>query len=331
MRRREFITLSGGAAAACGMLWPFTSSAQTISKRPVIGLFSPATKEISRLFFEEFSKGMRELGYLEKRDYGVEERFGEGNFGNLQPLADELVGMKPDVIVVGTSVAALAVKKRTSAIPIVGVNLTDPVRLGLAATETRPGTNVTGTLMRLQGLTEKQLEMGLELVPGATAVGAIVNPANPAFALHEKELQTAATTLGTPLVIAKSRVAGDIDAAFQQFVREHVKIVLSVSDAMLVAANRRITAFALSNRIPTIFSQREAVEVGGMASYGVNLNANYRRAAYYVDKILKGEKPADLPFEFPVKLELVINLATASAVGLTIPPTLLARADQVIE
>ena len=152
--------------SASATLWPIASAAQTVSRRPLIGLFTPSTPEIGRGFFNEFFKGMRELGYLERRDYGVEERFGEGSFGHLHSLADELVRLRPDVVVVGASVAALAVKKSTSSIPIVGVDLTDPVSVGLAASETRSGTNVTGTLICVQGLTEKQLEIALELVPG---------------------------------------------------------------------------------------------------------------------------------------------------------------------
>jgi putative ABC transport system substrate-binding protein len=327
MRRREFI----GVVAASGMFWPTVALAQTTAKRPVIGLLTPSTKEIGRVFFEEFFKGMREHGYLERRDYAVEERFGEGNLQRLQQLADELVRLRPDVIVVGASTATLAVKKITSTIPIVGVNLSDPVREGLAETERRPGRNVTGTLIRLQGMTEKQFETGLELTPGSAKVGTMVNPATASFHLQEKEVQTAATKLGVSLVIVHSRIADDIASAFQEFVRERVKIVVVVTDPVFLAARRQITAFALANRMATIFYQREYVEVGGLASYGVNLNANYRRAASSVDKILRGEKPGDLPFEFPARLELVINLATAAAIGLTIPPALLARADEVIE
>jgi ABC-type uncharacterized transport system substrate-binding protein len=327
MRRRTFLAAVTGSA----VLWPLTSAAQSIPKRPAIGLLTPSTKEIGREFFESFFQGMRELGHLERRDYGVEERYAEGDLRHLQSVAEELVRLRPDVIVAGASVAALAVKKLTSIIPIVGVNLIDPVRFGLATTETRPGTNVTGTLMRLEGMTGKQLEMGVELVPGATKVGVMVNPTNPTFSLHEKELETGATKLGVSLAVIKLHAVGEIEAAFQEFVRERVSIVIIVTDAMFLAARRHITAFALASRIPTIFYQREYVEVGGMASYGVNLRANFRRTAYYVDKILKGEKPADLPFEFPVKVELVVNIATAKAVGLTISPTLLARADEVIE
>jgi len=327
MKRREFLATIATSAA----LWPLTSAAQTISKRPVIGFLTPAIKATGRGFFDSFFQGMRELGYLERRDYGVEERFAEGDLGRLPSLAEDLVRLRPDVIVAGASVAALAVKKATSSIPIVGANLTDPIGLGLAVSESRPGTNVTGTLIRLEGLTGKQMELALELVPGKTRVGIMVNPTNPYNFIHTRELEVAATKLGVHLAQAEVRSAGNVEAAFQNFVREGVNIAVVVSDATFIAARRSIATFALATRIPTVFAHREHVEVGGLASYGVNLRMNYRRAAYYVDRILKGDKPADLPFEFPAKLELVLNMATAKALGLTIPPTLLARVDEVIE
>ncbi|MEX2035570.1 MAG: ABC transporter substrate-binding protein [Xanthobacteraceae bacterium] len=327
MKRREFLA----TIATSATLWPLTSAAQTISKRPVIGFLTPGIKATGRGFFDSFFQGMRELGYLERRDYGVEERFAEGDLGRLPSLAEELVRLRPDVIVAGASVAALAVKKATSSIPIVGANLTDPVRMGLAASESRPGTNVTGTLIRLEGLTGKQLEIALELVPAATKAGIMVNPTNPNRFIHARELEAGAAKLGISLAKAEVRSAGNVEAAFQNFVREGVNIAVVVSDATFIAARRSIATFALATRIPTVFAHREHVEVGGLVSYGINLNMNYRRAAYYVDRILKGDKPADLPFEFPAKLELVLNMATAKALGLTVPPTILARADEVIE
>jgi putative ABC transport system substrate-binding protein len=274
---------------------------------------------------------MRELGYLERRDYGVEERFAEGNIGRLQSLAEELIRFRPDVIVAGASIAALAVKKITSSIPIVGVSMTDPVGLGLAASESRPGTNVTGTLIRLEGLTGKQLELALELVPGETKVGTMVNPTNPYNSIHTRELDAAATKLGVHLAKAEVRSGANVEAAFQHFVREDIKIAVVPTDATFIALRRPIATFALVTRIATVFYHREHVEVGGLVSYGTSLNMNYRRAAYYVDKILKGDKPADLPIEFLAKLELVLNAATAEALGLKIPPTVLVRADEVIE
>ena len=327
MRRREFLL----TIAASATPWPRASTAQTTPKRPVVGLLTPAIKAVGRGFFDSFFQGMRELGYLERRDYGVEERFAEGNIGRLQSLADELIGLRPHVIVAGASIAALAAKKSTPSIPIVGVSLTDPVGLGLAASESRPGTNVTGTLIRLEGLTGKQLELALELVPGATKVGAMVNPANPYYFIHTRELEAAATKLGVHLAKAEVRSGANVEAAFQYFASEEVRVAVVPTDATFIALRRPIATFALVKRIPTVFYHREHVEVGGLVSYGISLSTNYRRAAYYVDRILKGDKPANLPFEFLARLELVLNAATAKALGLTIPPMLLARADEVIE
>jgi putative ABC transport system substrate-binding protein len=246
-------------------------------------------------------------------------------------LAEELISLRPGVIVAGASIAALAVKKITSSVPIVGVNMTDPVGLGLAASESRPGTNVTGTLIRLEGLTGKQLELALELVPGATKVGTMVNPTNPYNFIHTRELEAAAAKLGVHLAKAEVRSGANVEAAFQHFVREEVKIAVVPTDATFIALRRPIATFALVTRIPTVFYHREHVEAGGLASYGTNIGMSYRRAAYYVDRILKGAKPADLPFEFPTKLELVLNMATAKALAFTVPATLLARADEVLE
>ena len=327
MIRREFLAV----IAACTALLPRSSVAQTSSKRPLIGFLSPATKSIAKGLIDNFFQVMRELGYLENRDYGIEERFADGNLERLQSLAEELVRLRPDVIVAGTSVAALAVKKATSSIPIVGANLTDPVSMGLSASESRPDSNVTGTLMRLAGLTGKQLEMALELIPTATKVGIMINPTSPIHAIHTSELEAGASKLGVSLVRSDVRSANNVEAAFQIFVHEGTKIVVVSADATFFTARRVIANFALASRIATVFGFREHVEVGGLISYGINLNLNFRRAAFYVDKILKGDKPADLPFEFPAKLELVVNTATAKAIGLSIPSTLLARADEVIE
>jgi putative ABC transport system substrate-binding protein len=219
---------------------PVNSAAQTSPKRPLIGFLTPGIKATGRGFFDSFFQGMRELGYLERRDYGVEERFAEGDIGRLQSLAEELVRLRPDVIVAGASVAALAVKKITSSIPIVGVSLTDPVGLGLVASESRPGTNVTGTLIRVEGLTGKQLELALELVPGATKVGTMVNPTNPYNSIHIRELEAAATKLGVNLSKAEVRSGANVEAAFRHFVREDVKIAVVVTDATFIALRRPI-------------------------------------------------------------------------------------------
>jgi putative ABC transport system substrate-binding protein len=326
MRRRQFIALLGGAAA-----WPISSKAQIPQKRPLIGLLTPGSKTTSGRFYDGFLRGMRERGYLERRDYDLEERYADGNLARLPALAEELVHLRPDVIVAGTSLAVLTVMKIASSIPIVGNAMTDPVGMGLAKSEAHPGGNVTGTVMVLNGLAGKQLETGLDFVSGAKKVGLLVNPENPANQIHRRELQSDAAKLGVDLEIVEVRFAAEIGAAFQTLVRARAHIVLVAPDAMFVAARRQIAAIALVARLPTVFHAREHVEVGGLVSYGSDLTAMYHRAAYYVDRILKGEKPADLPIEFLPKPELVINLATAKALGLEVPPTLLARADEVIE
>ena len=325
IRRRQFISALGGVTVA----WPLGSSAQAPSKRPLIGFLAPGSK--GSRFYAGFPEGMREAGYEVGRDYVVEERFAEGDFARLPLLAEELVGLKPDVIVTGTSAGALAAKRATSSIPIVGITLTDPVAMGLAVSEAHPGANVTGTLIRLTGLTGKQLEVGLDLVPRATMVGVLENLGNPAVVIQQEEAKSAAAKLGVNLTIVDARAEADIGPAFKKFVDERVNIVLILNDVMLFKVRRLISALALVARLPTVFYLRENVEDGGLVSYGVDLRANFRRAGFYVDKILKGEKPADLPIEFLPKLELVINLATAKALGLTIPNKLLATADDLIE
>ena len=274
---------------------------------------------------------MRELGYMEGRDYVFQDRYADGDFARLPLLAEELVRLKPDVIVAGVLAATLAAKQATASIPIVGINLTDPVGAGLVASEARPGTNVTGTIVRLDGLTGKQLEIARDLVPGTSRIGVLNNVNNPASVVQLREAELAAAKLGLSLVPVEIRTADDVAPAFQKLLREGATIVLVLGDAAFLAWRRRIPAFSLASRLPSVFSFREHVEDGGLMSYGIDLRASYRRAAFYVDKILKGEKPADLPIEFPTKLGLVINLSTARALDLSIPPTLLARADEVIE
>ena len=327
MRRREFIRLLGVAVAAA----PISAEAQSESSKPLVGFVSPGSKTASGRFYDGFFAGMRELGYQSGRDYSLEDRFADGNLGLLPSLAKELVLLKPNVIVAGTSMAALAAKQTTVNIPIVGVNMTDPVGMGLVASEAHPNTNVTGTLMRLTGMTGKQLEIGLDVVPGAKKIGILTNPRNPASTAQQTDLKSVASTQDVNFAIIQVTNPDDLTSAFQQFGREHVDVVLVLADAMFVAARRLIAALALAARLPTVFTVREHVEAGGLVSYGTDLRENYRRAAYFVDRILKGEKPGDLPVEFLPKLELVINLATAKALNLKLPQAVLSRADEVIE
>jgi ABC-type uncharacterized transport system substrate-binding protein len=327
MKRREFITLLGGAAVA----WPSNGLAQSPPKRPLIGLLLASSKATGARFYSGFPLGMQELGYLEGRDYRVEDRYADGEGSRLPLLAEELAKLKPDVIVAATTPGALAAKQATADIPIVGVNMTDPVGFGLVESEARPGANVTGILYRLEGLTGKQVEIALDLMPAVSNMGILVDVNNPANILQRREVETAAGKSGVSVTTVDVHTIGEIGAAIQTFVRERTSIVIVLGAAMFVNARRRIAAFALASRLPTVYSFREHAEDGGLISYGVDLRQNFRRAAYFVDKILKGAKPADLPVEFPTKIELVVNLTTATAIGLTIPPALLARADEVIE
>jgi putative ABC transport system substrate-binding protein len=246
-------------------------------------------------------------------------------------LAEELVRLNPDLIIAGTTPAALAAKQATANIPIVGVNLFDPVGTGLVNSEARPGTNVTGTLQYLPGLTGKQLELARDIVPSLNKIGVLGNPTNPFNVAQRVEAETDAMKLGIGFLMLEVRTADEIGPAFQTFVQERINVVSVLRDSLILNQRRQIAAFALAAHLPTIYAFREHVESGGLLSYGIDIRAAFVRAAFYVDKILKGEKPADLPIEFPTKLELVINLTTAKALGITIPGTVLARADEVIE
>jgi putative ABC transport system substrate-binding protein len=327
VKRREFLTLLGGAAA----VWPCNGLAQSPPKRPLIGALVAGSKTAGARYYGGFPFGMRELGYLEGRDYGLEERYADGDTSRLPLLAAELVRLKPDVIVAATTQGAIAAKQATVSIPIVGVNMTDPVSFGLVTSEARPGTNVTGILYRLEGLTEKQVELALDLIPGTDKIGILVDVTNVANPVQRHEVEAAARKSGVSTTAVDVRAVDEIGAAIRTFVRERASIVIVLASGMFVNARRQIASFALASRLPTISNFREQVEDGGLISYGIDLRQNYRRAAYFVDRILKGAKPDDLPIEFPTKVELVVNVTTAKAIDITIPPTLLARADEVIE
>ena len=327
MRRREFIALLGGVTAA----WPFVVEAQVTSPNILIAFLGPGSKTTSGRFYDGFFEGMREFGYQLDRDYRFEGRYADGDLSRLPSLAEELVHLKPNVIVTGTSPGALAAKQFTTSIPIVAVTLTDPIGMGVVASEAHPDTNVTGTLIRLAGMTGKQLEIGLDLVPGVKKIGVLINPTNPSNMVQLEDLKSVPSTKGMIFAIIQVLEPDGLASAFQQLVSEQVEIVLVMNDVMLVNIRRQIAAFALVARLPTVFNLREHVEAGGLVSYGTNLRANFRRAAYFVDRILKGDKPADLPIEFLPKLELVINLATAKALSLKVPESVLSRTDEVIE
>jgi putative tryptophan/tyrosine transport system substrate-binding protein len=228
-------------------------------------------------------------------------------------------------------VATLAIKQATASIPIVNPSVMDPVGFGLAASVPRPGGQVTGIMVTVDSLIGKQLELLLKLVPRTSRLGMLVNVSNVGTAAHRQNAEVAAAALGITFVPVEIRSPADIDAAFDTLTKARVQVLLQGPEVLVLSERKRIAGLAAAARMPTVYSYREHVEDGGLMSYGINLRESYRRAAAYVDKILKGEKPGDLPLEFPSKLEQVINLKTASALGLTVPPIIFARADEVIE
>jgi putative tryptophan/tyrosine transport system substrate-binding protein len=325
MRRRDFIALVGGTAGT----WPLAARAQVSTKRPLIAVLVAVTRKGNPVL-NAFVRGLREVGYVEGQNVDIAWRFAEGRMDRFPELADELVRLMPDVIMVAVTPAAVAARKLTQTIPIVCPLLADPIRLGLIASVSRPGGNVTGLLFRIDGLADKQLELALELIPNVARIGLLVNVASGVI-IDRQEAENASQRLGIKLIPAEVRTPDDLDAAFQALANDRVQAVIVLVDGMLFNERNRVAALAAAARLPAIYGFRDHVDAGGLISYGVNLADNFHRAAAYVDKILKGAKPGDLPVEFATKLEMVINLKSAKALGLTVPPLLLVRADEVIE
>jgi ABC-type uncharacterized transport system substrate-binding protein len=326
VRRREFITLLGGAAA-----WPVAARAQAPSNRPMVAVLNLNSASSASPRVRGFREAMRDFGYVEGQNLDVTERYADGQLDRLPIFVDDLARLKPSLFVTGSMPATFAVHQASKTIPIVGVGLVDPVGLGLAANEARPAGHVTGTLISIDGLPGKQLALAMELIPGATRFGLLINRHNQGHAVQRKNAESAVAALSRSLVVAEAGSPDDLDGLFQTLARERADLVLVFPDPVFNRANRRIAVLAAANRLPTVYAFREYVEAGGMMSYGVSLSANWRRAAYYADKILKGTAPGDIPIELPTRLELVINLSTAKAIGITIPEHLLLRADEVIE
>jgi putative ABC transport system substrate-binding protein len=328
MKRRAFITLLGGAAA-----WPLAALAQISPKRrPLIAWLSGGiSKGLSGAYPANFLEGMREFGYAEGSDFEMVYRFAEGISDRLQVLAEEVVQLKPDVILASAMSAAVPAFKATSTIPIVCPFLADAVQLGLIASEARPGGNITGVEPYVAGLPAKQMELAREIAPHARKVGLLTNLQDPKVPPQLRELKTAAAALEVTIVEAEVNRPGEVEGAVEALASQRVDVVIVLQSTLLLVLNGPIAKLALEKRLPTVYGYREHVEAGGLISYGVNVPSCYRRSAYFVHRILKGERPGDLPIEFPSKIELVINLKTAKALGLTVPPTLLVRADEVIE
>jgi putative tryptophan/tyrosine transport system substrate-binding protein len=326
MKRREFITLLGGAAA-----WPIAARAQLSTKRPLVAWLGLGTEPGSSVFVDAFLQGMRELGYAEGRNFDFVHRFADGYIEQLPTLADELVRLYPAVILAAASGPAVAAKKATATIPIVTPALADAVHLGLIASEARPGGNVTGIAPYVAGLPAKQMELAREVVPSAARIGVLDNSSDPKAPPQLQELEAAGQKLGVKVAVADAHTPDDLAGAFQALAQQRIDVLIVLQTSMLLTERRRITELAARTRLPTIYGYREHVDDGGLISYGVDLRACFRRGAYYVQRILSGVAPGDLPVEFPTKLELVVNLKTAKALGLDVPPTLLARADEVLE
>jgi putative tryptophan/tyrosine transport system substrate-binding protein len=322
MKRREFITLLGSATAA----WPLAASAQ---QSALIGFLNAGAATTLKREIDAFRDGLRNLGHIEGHNVRFEYRFADGYLDRLPTLAAELVRLNPNVIVSSPVPANLAIAKATSTIPIVMASGADPVGFGLVKSLSHPGGNVTGLTNFAEELASKQIDLMRELLPGLARLAALVNVVNPLHVPQWRETQAAAAQAAIALVPFELRSPDQLEEAFARFARERADALLVPPDVTFTTHRRRIANLALDARLPTIFFLRHAED--GLMSYGTNQVENYRRAATYVDKILKGAKPQDLPIERPTKIELVINLKTAKALGLEVPPTLLARADEVIE
>ena len=324
MKRREFIALLGGAVA-----WPLTARAQQAAI-PVIGFLNSGSHDSFAHFVRRFHQGLNESGYVEGQNVAIEYRWAEGQYDRLPALAADLVGRNVIVIAAtGSGPSGLSAKAATKTIPIVFV-ASDPLRLGLVASLSRPEGNVTGVSPLGYELEAKKLQILSEGIPTASVIGILSNPSNPNAERALRDIQTAARTLAREIVVANASSERDIDSAFAMLVARHVGALLVSSDVFFTSRRDQIVAFAARYAIPAIYDRGFSV-AGGLMNYGGSLPEAYRVAGVYTGRILKGEKPAGLPVQQSTKVELVINLKTAKALGLEIPPTLLARADEVIE
>jgi len=306
------------------------ADAQEPKKVPKIGFLVGPSRSFFASRMESFQQGLHSLGYIEGKNIVIEYRYAEGKADRLPTLAAELVGLNVDVIVTSATPSVLAAKKATSTIPVVFVSVTDPVSSGLVTSLARPGGNITGLTILAPELSGKRLELLKEAVPNVTRVAFLWNPANPAQAPQWREAQAAAQALGLRLQSLEVRSSNDFDSAFEAALRERARALIASPEPLINTHLKRIVEFAAKNRLPAMYAGPEVVDAGGLMSYSPDYTYQYRRAATYVDRILKGAKPADLPVEQPKKFEFVINLKTAKQIGLTIPPNVLARADKVI-
>jgi putative ABC transport system substrate-binding protein len=325
MKRRTFITLIGGAAAA----WPLAARAQQ-AKRPIVGFLGDSTPLAEKERAAAFARRLHDLGWIEGPTIAIEYRWAEGREERFPEIAAELVRLKVELIVTSGTPAVMASKKATSVIPIVFATAGDPVGSGLAASLARPGGNVTGLATLANELAGKRLELLREVVPGLRRLAIIGNVGNPFTVLELGDVQAAAGTLGLEVVMLEIRRAQDLAPAFGAL-KSRADALYVCTDALANTNRIRINIAAVGERLPTMHGSRDYVEAGGLMSYGPNFPDLFRRAGDLVDKILRGAKPADLPVEQPTKFDLVVNLTTAKALGIDVPASLLARADEVIE
>jgi putative tryptophan/tyrosine transport system substrate-binding protein len=324
MKRRDFIALVGGAAAA----WSLAARAQHAGKTWRIAFIAHVP---SIIYEEPLFDDLRELGYVEGQNIIIERRYAEGRPERFQEFAAEMVRLKADLIITTTTPAALAARNATTTIPIVIPTAIDPVGTGLIASLAHPGGNITGGAILVGELAAKRLQLLKEVVPNLSRTGVLWNSANPANALALRETDGAARAIGVTLQSHEVKGPKDFEVAFARMAEERLDALFVLDDALTIQYGKQIADFAMQKRLPSVFSAKDGVEAGGLMTYGPRYSEMMRRAASLVDKILRGAEPASLPMEQPTAFDLVINLKTANAIGLTVPPLLLARADEVIE
>jgi putative ABC transport system substrate-binding protein len=327
MTRRELTVLLAAALA-----WPLATRAEApASNRPLIAFLATGTQWSASRYIGFFQQGLQELGYAEGRNMDFTVRFAEGREERFPGLAKELVALKPKVILAGSVDATVAVRNVTAEIPVVSPTLADAVHLGLIASFARPGGNVTGIAPYVEGLPAKQMQFAREIVPGATRVGLLGNMNDPKARPQRQELADAARMLEVKVIAPEVSSPEDLPSAVHALANDGVDVVIVLQSSMLLSERRQIAALMAANRLPAIYGYREHVDEGGLFSYGVDLRWCFHRTAAFVDKILNGTAPGDLPVEFPSRLLMVVNLKTAKTLGLTLSPHLIALADEVIE